>query len=301
MTSSNPVPFSLALCNEVVRELTFPAQCELAATLGYDALEVAPFTLAADPSTLTDTDLGRLRGEAESAGVGISSLHWLLSAPAGLSITSADNAVRTRTLAVMEALVRACAALGGQVLVHGSPAQRELSGADPQGDAERGKEAFAHIAEHAARAGVVYCIEPLSPQETSFINTVAEAEAIVEEVGSPNLRTMLDTRAARLSEPRPAEEVLASGLTAGTIAHVHVNDSSKLAPGQGDDDFAGVLRVLLEHGYAGTVAVEPFVYRPTGEASAARAIGFLEGVVEGLVHEGGAGGSAFTTEPRRIT
>ena len=31
--------FRLALCNEVVRELTFPEQCDLAARLGYDALE----------------------------------------------------------------------------------------------------------------------------------------------------------------------------------------------------------------------------------------------------------------------
>jgi len=189
----------------------------------------------------------------------------------------------------MESLVNACAALGGNLLVHGSPAQRELSSQDPQGDAQRGKEAFAAIAEVAESAGVVYCIEPLSPQETSFINTVAEAEAVVAEVGSKALRTMLDTRAARLSESEPLEAVLSRGLAAGTIAHVHVNDTSRLGPGQGDDEFAGIFKVLLEHGYAGTVAVEPFVYRPSGETAAARAIGYIQGVVEGLVH--GRGGA----------
>ena len=39
----------IALCNEVLQPLPFAQQCALAAGLGYDALEVAPFTLAADP------------------------------------------------------------------------------------------------------------------------------------------------------------------------------------------------------------------------------------------------------------
>lgn len=277
-----PKPFDLALCNEVVRDLPFAAQCELAASLGFDALEVAPFTLADDPRKLSDGDLERLRADAEGAGIRVSSLHWLLTAPTGLSITSADAAIRTATLEVMEALVGMCAALGGSVLVHGSPAQRELSSSDPEGDSERGKQAFADIAEVAERAGVVYCIEPLSPQETTFINTVGEAEAVVAAVGSPALRTMLDTRAARLSETEPIEQVLTRGLAAGTVAHVHVNDVSKLGPGQGADEFAGLFEVLLDHGYHGVVAVEPFDYQPSGETAAARAAGYVQGVIEGL-------------------
>ena len=39
----------LALCNEVIREMDFPAQCDFAAKLGYDGLELAPFTLDENP------------------------------------------------------------------------------------------------------------------------------------------------------------------------------------------------------------------------------------------------------------
>ena len=279
------LPFSLALCNEVVRELAFAEQCGLAARLGYDALEVAPFTLADDPRRVTAAQLATWRGEADVAGVRVSSLHWLLTAPPGLSITSADPRVRADTLEVIEALVDMCAALGGQVLVHGSPRQRELSADDPAGDAARGREAFALAAAMAQRAGVTYCIEPLSQRETAFVNTVADAEAIVAEVGSSSLRTMVDTRAARLSEAEPVEAVLERGLRAGSVAHVHVNDASGVGPGQGEDDFAGVFRVLLREGYAGTVAVEPFEYVPDGPTSAARAAGFVTGLVAGLMEE----------------
>jgi len=278
----NRLPFTLSLCNEVVREMSFAAQCDMAAALGYEAIEIAPFTLTEDPRSLSDKRLGELRRAAEATGIRVSSLHWLLMAPAGLSITAADAKVRATTFEVMEALVNVCAALGGQVLVHGSPGQRVLTEADPLGDAQRGVEAFAAAAQFAEQAGVVYCIEPLSPHETAFVNTVAQAERIVVEVGNAHLRTMLDTRAATLTESEPPAVVLARGLAAGTIAHVHFNDSSKLGPGQGDDEFLPVVETLLRSGYTGTVAIEPFEYVPDGRTAAAFAAGYVSGLVEAL-------------------
>ena len=112
-----------SLCNEVVRGLDFAAQCRLAAGLGYDGLELAPFTLADEPHLLPKPRRAEIRRAAEDAGVPVTGLHWLLLAPAGLSITSPDDAVRRRTVGVMRALVELCADLGGGVLVHGSPGQ----------------------------------------------------------------------------------------------------------------------------------------------------------------------------------
>ena len=44
----------------------------------------------------------------------------------GLSIVSADAAVRRRTVDVMHRLVELCALMGGRYLVHGSPKQRSV-------------------------------------------------------------------------------------------------------------------------------------------------------------------------------
>ena len=44
----------IALCNEVLAPWPFERQCAYAAALGYRALEVAPYTLAADPMTISD-------------------------------------------------------------------------------------------------------------------------------------------------------------------------------------------------------------------------------------------------------
>ncbi len=68
------------------------ASASAAAALGYDGLEVAPFTLADDPTAISDAQAAVFRRIADDHGLAISGLHWLLVAPAGLSIVSADAA-----------------------------------------------------------------------------------------------------------------------------------------------------------------------------------------------------------------
>ena len=106
-------PFRIALCNEVLRELDFARQCALAAQLGYDGLEVAPFTLSDAPHDLPPARIAELRRMAEDAGIVVSGLHWLLIKPDGLSLTDPDQTVRLRTIDVMRRLVTLCAGLGG--------------------------------------------------------------------------------------------------------------------------------------------------------------------------------------------
>ena len=115
-----------ALCNEVLQPMPFEQQCKVAAALGYDGLEVAPFTLAEDPMRMSDAQAVQFRKTASDHGLQICGLHWLLVAPAGLSIVSSDAAVRVRTVAVMRRLIELCALMGGNYLVHGSPKQRSV-------------------------------------------------------------------------------------------------------------------------------------------------------------------------------
>ncbi len=269
----------LSLCNEVIRELSFARQCTLAAELGYAGLEIAPFTLGDDAHRMSVSARAELRRALLDSGVACSGLHWLLVAPKGLSITTADVATWQRTVDVMKALVELCAELGGAYLVHGSPAQRMIAG---QGDgaAARAEAAWAAVAGPARKAGVVYCIEPLAPRETDFVNTVAAAAAIVRRIDNPALRTMIDTSAAGLAEAEPVAELVARWLPSGLIAHVQLNDRNRRGPGQGEDRFAPILRALARGGYDSWLAMEPFDYQPDGPGCAARAIGYVQGLLE---------------------
>ncbi|MDE2965436.1 MAG: sugar phosphate isomerase/epimerase [Acidobacteriota bacterium] len=273
----------IALCNEVLRELAFPAQCQRAAALGYSGLELAPFTLGEEPHRLSADRRVELRRAACDAGIAITGLHWLLLTPPGLSITAADPGVRETTIEVLKRLVDLCAELGGKVLVHGSPKQRQVKAdEDPLEAWNRARDLWATVAGQAAQAGVLYCIEPLAAHDTNFINTIGAAADMMEAVGNPSLRTMLDTRAASHSESASLPELVDRWLPSGAIAHVHLNDPSGLAPGQGGLEFGPILQALRRHRYDGLVSVEPFEYRPDGSTAAARAIGYLQGVLEGL-------------------
>ncbi len=275
----------LSLCNEVLAPWSWRRQCDVAAELGYEGLELAPYTVETEtPHRLSSRRVRALRKTASDAGVAVSGLHWLLLAPKGLSITAADKAQRARTLEVMHGLVELCAELGGEVLVHGSPAQRRL----PKGKGEaaarrRAIDALADVAETATRCGVVYCIEPLAPSMANFASSLAEAAGIVDEVNSPGLRTMIDCCAvANTPGEPPVADLVARYWRSGHMAHIQLNDGNKRGPGQGDDDFASILRALRRYRYDGWMAVEPFIYRPDGPTTAAVSAGYIKGLLAGL-------------------
>jgi D-psicose/D-tagatose/L-ribulose 3-epimerase len=258
----------LSLCNEVLH-MPLAAQCEAAARMGYEALEIAPSTLTDTPETLTPAIAQRVRDTVADHRLAVSSLHWLLVKPEGLSLVTDDASLRQRTLDLLRRLIDFAAACGATVLVHGSPKQRSPEPGQSVADASlRFEAAMAALARHAEAAGVVYCIEPLGRFETPVINTVAEAAAMVDRIGSPAIRTMLDVSAASHSESEPVHEVLRAFLASGHIAHVQVNDKNRRGPGQGDTDQRPVLQVLKDLNYTGWVAVEPFEYVPDGPGCA---------------------------------
>ena len=272
----------LALCNEVLAPWSFATQCAYAAKLGYRALEVAPYTLADDPTTIDAAQAKEWRTIAEDHGLCISGLHWLLVAPQGLSISSPDMTVRERTRSAIEHLIELCATLGGSYLVHGSPAQRNLQpGQSPAHALQRATEAWVRAGELASRCGLHYCIEPLSRDQTSVVNTIADALAIVEAAALPGLRTMLDTSSAGATEAEPLPVLIDRVWPSGQLVHVQLNDRNRRGPGQGTDRFSPILQALARQGYAGWLAMEPFDYVPDGPGCAAHSIGYVRGLLEG--------------------
>jgi len=270
----------VSVCNEVIRELPLPQQFEFARKVGYDGVEIAPFTLGDDPHLLSAGKRAEIRRAARDAGIAITGLHYLLLTPAGLSITSVDADQRARTVDVMRRLCGLAGDLGAAILVHGSPAQRRLEPGREADGRKYGAECFAAVADAAADAGVTYCIEALAPPEAQFVTTIEEAAAIVRAIGSPAVRTMIDCSAAARAETQAIPELIRQWLPTGLIAHVHLNDPNRRGPGEGDLAFAPILAALAAADYRGMAAVEPFIYEPDGPSCAARAIGYIRGAME---------------------
>jgi sugar phosphate isomerase/epimerase len=263
-----------AICNELFEGWEFERVCRYVKSVGYDGLEVAPFTLAPRITDVSAADRARLRGAAAAAGIDIVGLHWLLAKTEGFYLTSPDRSVRERTSAYLVALAEACRDLGGELMVFGSPKQRSLlPGISRQAALDLAAETFQPVLPTLSSAGVTLCLEPLSPAETDFLNTCDEALALVRRLNHPNVVLHMDVK-AMASEPTPVTELI--GRHAGAAGHFHANDPNLRGPGFGDTDFVPIFKALDAAGYDKWVSVEVFDFSPDPETVARQSVEYME-------------------------
>ena len=254
----------LAICNEIFQGWTFGRLCAGARRTGYAGLEIAPFTLSDDPVSLPPSRRSHLRKVMEAEGVEYVGLHWLLSTPRGLHVTTPDAAVRRRSWEYLRRLVDLCSDLGENgVMVFGSGKQRgTILGFSVAEAVQHLKEGFAELAPVAESQGVTILLEPLAPHLCDVVNTLEEAVSIVREVKSPSLQAMFDvhnTVAERLSHPELIRKYIRQ------IRHVHINEMDGRYPGSGSYDFRTLVRTLRELDYSGWVSLEVFDFTPGAE------------------------------------
>ncbi|MEM1508634.1 MAG: sugar phosphate isomerase/epimerase family protein [Thermofilaceae archaeon] len=243
----------IAICNEVIRS-PWTHVVAVISELGYEGVEIAPYTLANDIRELNQSERRRIREEAESHGLNICGLHWLLVSPPGLHLTHPDSRVRERTVAYLGELARLCNELGGNVMVLGSPKQRSTLPGQGRNEAwmllREGLRKASRLAEDH---GVVIALEPLARNLTDIINSVREALKMLEEVGSPALKINLDVY-SMTDEERPYIDIIED---AGShLVHFHANDTNGLAPGTGSANYLEILLALKTVGYKGWLSVE---------------------------------------------
>lgn len=262
-----------ALCNETYGDRPFEAVCADIAAAGYDAVEVAPFTLASDPRKLTEADAERFGKIARDAGIAVAGLHWLLVKPEGMHLTTPDDAVRKATGEFGAHLARLCAAMGGTVMVWGSPKQRDIADGQGYDDAfANAVEVCRTVCETAGPLGVKLAMEPLGAVETNFLTTAAETIELIEAVDHEAIGLHLDVKAMSYEDAAIDHVIRAS---ADHVVHFHANDPNLRGPGTGDVDFHPIATALRDIDYGGYVSVEVFDYTGGPEKIARDSIAFL--------------------------
>jgi sugar phosphate isomerase/epimerase len=283
MRKKNPIKISI--CNELFQSWPIERVFEYASQLGYDGVEIAPYTLADSVTEISPKRRTAIRRAAEENGIEIVGLHWLLMKPEGLYINHPDEIIRIQTQEYMEALIHFCADIGGKVLVHGSPHQRTVQeGWDVQEAWDLAKETFKVCLKTARKRNVLYCIEPLAHTRTNFINTVGEAMQLVKEMRHPNFKMVFDCGSSSVQEKSISIPLLRA-LESGYLRHIHANDANGRGPGFGEVDFVPILKMLMKNGYKGYISVEVFDFSPDPQTVASRSIGYLRGILETLTEK----------------
>lgn len=272
-----------AICNETFLDWPFEKAFSFAAECGYSGVEIAPFTMELDAREISAERRALVSRQADAEGLEIVGLHWLLAKTSGLHLTSPGGVVRRRTAQYVQDLARLCRDLGGSNLVFGSPQQRSvLPGVTPQQAFGYAVEVVQECLKVLEETGVTLCIEPLAPSEGNFLNTAADATRLIEQVGHPNCRLILDCKAMS-SEAVPIPELIHRHDS--ILEHFHANDPNKQGPGFGELDFVPIFEALGKIDYRGWVSVEVFDYSPGVERLARESIENMRGALAQLAAE----------------
>ena len=248
-----------ALCNEILQPRfsvrRWIEKLEFVQSLGYQGVEIAPFTLGEDPAQVDPSELRSIRRILEETGVRCIGFHWLWSAPVGLRGLHPDPSIRSKAWHTLHTLAWQCAGLGGEFLVLGSGKQRSFEGMSISEAKRFFMEELVNVLPVLEETGVTLLIEPLPGSSTNFLNTLEEVESVLKEIDSPFLGTVFDFHNT-VEETLPWEQLIQKFRS--SIRHVHFNGVNGGLPPQLDPLYVSAFRALQKTGYTGWVSVEVF-------------------------------------------
>jgi sugar phosphate isomerase/epimerase len=262
-----------SICNELFDGWDFADVCRTASELGYHGVEIAPYTLGDRPCVLSAAKRREMAVQAAACNLDIVGLHWLLAKTEGFHVSHPDAEVRIRTSDYLTELALLCSDMGGRIMVFGSPNQRDITEDVTRDQAwANAIDTLGRVTPTLERLGITLCIEPLSTEETNFLNTASEACRMIQDIDSPSVKLILDVKAMS-SEDAPPEQIIRAN--AALLAHVHANDANKRGPGFGNTDFVPIGKALRDIGYGGWVSVEVFDFSPDPITIARGSIDYL--------------------------
>jgi sugar phosphate isomerase/epimerase len=169
-----------------------------------------------------------------------------------LSFMDPDKAVRDEAVRRMQKIIDFASAFGAQVNIgrlrgqfHPDiPRERSLSWMYT---------AFEVVTSHAGPRGVTITIEPVPRVEWNNIFNNRDGIEVLKKMGRENFRLMADVYAMNIEEHSIAESFRDAQ---AYLAHIHISDSNRLAPGGGNMDFPRIADAIRAIDYRGYVSAE---------------------------------------------
>ena len=242
----------------------FEENLRFIADLGYDGVELAvrdPSLVDADAIASLVTDVGL---HVPAIGTGQAYLEE------GLSFASPDAAVRRGAVDRVRKQVEFAQSFGAKViigLIRGTCENR-----DELADAlDRVGECLVECGSYGIERGVRLVLEPLNRYETTLLNGIGQTVEFLGRIRADEIGILADSFHMNIEESSMEESLSRAG---GWIAHVHVADSNREAPGHGHIDFRKFVETLMRIGYEGFYSAE-ILPEPDGKTAISDAIAHM--------------------------
>ncbi|HET8549709.1 MAG TPA: sugar phosphate isomerase/epimerase family protein [Bryobacteraceae bacterium] len=249
---------------------------------GFDAVEIARFEFSGFPAA-------DVRRGIENAGLECIFCSALIGQT---SLVSEDSDVRRRAREFLLEGIERTAEIGSKTFIGPfcAPVGYLPGRRRTQEEWKHAVEELRGLVPALEQYDVTLAIEPLNRFETYFLNTMADARRLCDQVGSPRVGILGDTFHANIEE----KEIGAAFRGAGQhLRHVHACENDRGIPGSGHVEWPSLVAALREINYDGYVVIESFgstireiaaaacIWRdlaPSSEAIAYDGLRFLRGV-----------------------
>lgn len=219
----------------------------IAHAAGFDYLECTVVSLLPEA---TESLFAPILEKYQAAPIPVLACNVFL--PGDLKVVGPDLDQR-RIRSYVQTAMRRVMLIGARVVVFGSGKARMIPDGFDRADAEAQIVDFLQlVADEAEQHGITVVIEPLNRRESNILNSVPEGDAMAARVNRPSIRNLADFYHMD-EEDEPLTNIV---LCKERLAHVHVADSGRRAPGTGSYPYADFVEQLRLANYDGMVSVE---------------------------------------------
>jgi sugar phosphate isomerase/epimerase len=196
------------------------------------------------------------------------------------TLVTSDPAGRAKRIEFYKHCIDAACELGSDCVSLWSGVLRD--GADDAAVMQRLVRGLGEVLDYAEQRQMTIGFEP---EPGMFIDTMARFEQLLKQISHPRLRLTLDVGHLHCQGETPLGAMIERW--GPQLVNVHLEDMHSgvhehLMFGEGEIDFAAVLKSLLRTGYAGGVHVELSRHSHDGPNAAAKSIEFLSGILAQL-------------------
>lgn len=214
---------------------------------GFDYLEAGVTSLLPDDD---DEAYAPILAQYQASPIPIKAFNLFL--PGDLKIVG-EKVDEARMQNYVKRAVARIRQIGATTAVVGSGGARSIPDGFPRARAmEQLVHFFQVLAAETDGTELTIAIEPLNKRESNIINSVAEGVAIAQRVDRPSIQVLADFYHMD-EDDEPLSEI---SKHKDWLAHIHVADSGRGAPGTGQYPYDVFIDQLNKAGYDGMVSIE---------------------------------------------